>query len=132
MCNPRPPDSTSPPPSDDSAEPANALYVELATRITTQRLHYHSGDEETAAESIHSLFKTTRELMTKHSKAREFQYTALALLNGLLRPYTARWRRQDPQGRQAGPQAEGCTSAEKIPGGVASASAAAAWLPQGV
>jgi patatin-like phospholipase len=74
-----------------SAMPAHALHVELATRITTQRLHYRSGDEETAATSIHSLFKTTRELMTEHPAAREFHDAAFALLNDALRPYTARW-----------------------------------------
>jgi hypothetical protein len=78
-------------PEAASAEPAHALFVELATRIATQRLHYRSGDEETAATSISSLFKTTRELMTKHPKAREFHRVALALLNDTVRPYTARW-----------------------------------------
>jgi hypothetical protein len=67
-------------PGTASAVPAHALYVELATRITTQRLHYRSGDEENAAKSLHSLFQTTRELMTEHPKAREFHRVALALL----------------------------------------------------
>lgn len=85
MCN------TSPPPDHPSAAPAHELYVELATRITTQRLHYRSGDEETAATSLHSLFKTTRDLMAKHPKAYPFHAAALILLNDILRPYTARW-----------------------------------------
>ncbi|HEX8310422.1 MAG TPA: hypothetical protein VF614_03825 [Chthoniobacteraceae bacterium] len=79
-------------PSDKpDAAPAHALHVELATRITTQRLHYRSGDEETAAGSIYSLFGKTRELMTRHPEAWAFQGAAYALLNDTLRPYTARW-----------------------------------------
>lgn len=77
--------------ANPSAVPAHALWVELATRITTQRLHYRSGDEETAVESIHSLFATTRRLMTEHPDAKVFEEYALKLLNDALRPYTARW-----------------------------------------
>ncbi len=46
--------------------PANALWVELSTRITTQSLHYRSGNEETAAESVHKLFAKTRDLLEKY------------------------------------------------------------------
>ena len=76
---------------DASAVPAHALYVELATRITTQRLHYRSGDEETAAQSVSKLFEITRQLMKAHPEAHEFHRVALALLNDSVRPYTARW-----------------------------------------
>lgn len=76
--------------SEESA-PAHTLWVELTTRITTQPLHYRSGDEETAAASVASLFATVRALMSKHPKAHEFHRVALALLNDTLRPYTARW-----------------------------------------
>ena len=76
---------------DASAVPAHALYVELATRITTQRLHYRSGDEETAARSLASLFDTARKLMAANPDARTFHEIALALLNDTVRPYTARW-----------------------------------------
>ena len=76
--------------SADSS-PAHTLWVELSTRITTQRLHYRSGDEETAAASVHMLFGLTRDLMEKNPEAIEFQNLALALLNKTLRPFTARW-----------------------------------------
>ncbi len=76
-------------PSDSS--PAHTLWVELSTRITTQRLHYRSGDEETAAISVHKLFGQARELMEKNPEAIKFQNLALALLNNTLRPFTARW-----------------------------------------
>ncbi len=76
--------------SADSS-PAYTLWVELSTRITTQRLHYRSGDEETAAASVYKLFGLTRELMEKNPEAVEFQSLALTLLNNTLRPFTARW-----------------------------------------
>ncbi len=73
--------------------PAHSLWVEMTTRITTQPLHYRSGNEETAAKSVHSLFPKTRELMDKHPDAKRFQWLVLKLLNDTLRPYTARWHR---------------------------------------
>lgn len=74
-----------------NCKPARTLWVELSTRITTERLHFRSGNEETAAESIHSLFGTTRELLDDHPEAEGFQELALTMLNKVLRPYTARW-----------------------------------------
>src|SRR2546430_17564539 len=76
-------------PADSS--PAHTLWVELSTRISTQRLHYRSGDEETAAASVHKLFGRTRELMEKNLEATEFQKLAERMLNQTIRPYTARW-----------------------------------------
>jgi len=77
--------------SRESATPAHALYVELVTRISTQRLHYRSGEEEAAVASLHSLFAKTRTLMADHPAALEFHDTARLFLNDILRPYTARW-----------------------------------------
>lgn len=77
---------------DPTSNPAHTLWVELVTRITTQRLHYRSGEEETAASSVHSLFKTVRELLEKYPGEQCFQQVALTMLNGVIRPYTARWR----------------------------------------
>lgn len=74
-----------------SQDPAHIVWTELATRITTQRLHFRSGDEEAAVKSVASLFKKTRELIEKYRNAVAFNRTALLMLNELLRPYTARW-----------------------------------------
>jgi Patatin-like phospholipase len=71
--------------------PAHQVWVELATRITTQRLHYRSGEEETAARSVVDLFKRTRALMSEHPRARAFCALAERMLNTTIRPYTARW-----------------------------------------
>ncbi len=74
-----------------NAIPSHALWVELSTRITTQRLHFRSGEEETAVKSIFSLFGKTRKLLEEHPDAKQFCTVALRLLNDVLRPYTARW-----------------------------------------
>src|SRR5262249_48968152 len=73
------------------AVPAHILWTEIATRIATKPLHYRSGDEETAPESVHSLFPKARELIEEHPRAKEFSRIALQMLNETLRPYTARW-----------------------------------------
>jgi hypothetical protein len=73
------------------AAPSHAMWVELATRITTQKLHYRSGEEETAAESMHALFGKARELMAANPSAAAFNALSLELLNNCVRPYTARW-----------------------------------------
>lgn len=73
------------------AAPAHALWVQLATRITTRPLHYRSGEEEAAVASLTSLFDKARELLEQHPQAAQFRALALSLLNDLLRPRTARW-----------------------------------------
>lgn len=73
------------------SSPAHALWIELTTRITTQRLHYRPGDEETAARSIHSLSGRTRELMAQNPNDKAFLELAERMLNETIRPRTARW-----------------------------------------
>lgn len=93
----------------DTPNPAHTLWVELTTRITTQRLHHRSGEEETAAASIYGLFKLGRELMAANPADEEFMDLTLHLLNTTLRPYTARWHgwmtedreRRDGEGKPA-------------------------------
>ena len=66
--------------TEADAEPAQLLRFELTTRITTQPLHYRSGDEDTAAKSVHALFDKTRSLLAKHWQARAFAEVAEFLL----------------------------------------------------
>ena len=54
---------------DDDRIAAWELYVEMLTRVATQRLPSESGDEETALESIYSLFPTTREILRQPASA---------------------------------------------------------------
>ena len=73
-------------------EAAWKLYIELLTRITTQALPTETGDEQTALESIHSLFKTTRQVLKEQGQdCIEFTKIAIVVLNQIIRPFTARW-----------------------------------------
>ena len=73
-----------------SQAPAHATWIELSTRITSQDLHFRSGQEEAALESIVEVFKTTRGLMKSSPGADHFLQLADILLK-TIRPYTARW-----------------------------------------
>lgn len=77
--------------SREPSSPAHILWVELTTRITTQRIHFRSGQEGAAAESIATLFQTTRELMAAHPGDEAFIALGQQMLNQTLRPCTARW-----------------------------------------
>ncbi|HRI14333.1 MAG TPA: hypothetical protein PLX89_15170 [Verrucomicrobiota bacterium] len=79
--------------------PARKLWVELETRILSQQLHYRSGDEETAAKSVSSLFDTVRKLLVDHPQAIAFEALSKTMLNQVIRPYTARWHGWITQGR---------------------------------
>jgi len=78
---------------DADATPARSLQIQIATRIATQRLHYRSGDEETAVASVHSLFGASRTLLITSPKARAFETAVEFFLNEIVRPCTARWHR---------------------------------------
>lgn len=76
------------------------MYVELATRISTQPLGSDEGLIREAFNSYYSLFGTTRSILREHgpriakpSGGRDlsFGYLALAVLNGALRPLLSRW-----------------------------------------
>lgn len=70
------------------------LYVELLTRITTQRLAPEHGTELAALSSIHKLFELTRTILkSKGRKAVKFTKIAIIVLNQVVRPFTAKWHR---------------------------------------
>jgi len=70
------------------------LYVELLTRITTQPLPKEHGDEQTALNSVFSLFAITRDVLKKHGRdAGEFSKIAIVVLNQIIRPFTAKWHK---------------------------------------
>ena len=50
-------------PSEPDKDAGWELYIELLTRIATQKLPDKDGDEKTALESIHSLFGITRTII---------------------------------------------------------------------
>lgn len=79
-------------PNDPDKNAAWELYIELLTRITTQRLPEEHGDEKTALDSVHSLFKTTREVLKRNGRGCvQFTRIAIIVLNQVVRPFTAKW-----------------------------------------
>ena len=86
-------------PSDHDKDAAWDLYVELLTRITTQKLPDDRGTEGTALESVHMLFGLTRTTLKEHGrKAENFTRVAVIVLNQVIRPFTAKWHRRSEQG----------------------------------
>lgn len=79
-------------PSDADRQAAWELYVELLTRITTQRLPAGQGDDATALKSLHSLFSTVREILRRNgSDCKEMTKLAVVVLNQIVRPVTTKW-----------------------------------------
>ena len=75
------------------------LYVEMLTRIVTQPLPAESGDEQTALDSVYSLFQTTREILRRRGrKTISFSKVAIPVLNQVVRPFTAKWHRESIEG----------------------------------
>lgn len=91
-------DAWEPAPADQHA--AWEMYVELRTRISTQPLHYLSGDEGSALDSLHALFQVVRILQKKHGAA---AFTVCSLITGVLntdiRPLTAQWHKHKLEGK---------------------------------
>jgi len=78
------------------------LYVELATRISIERLADDDGTLREALSSLYSIFGETRQILKRHgpSVARPlndgytFAQIALIVLNSVLRPLLAKWHPQ--------------------------------------
>jgi len=78
--------------TDRNKDAAWAMYVQMLTRITTQPLPDEDGDEQTALDSVYSLFETTRNILTEYGReAPEFSKLAVLILNQKIRPFTAKW-----------------------------------------
>jgi hypothetical protein len=80
-------------PKDPDRKAAWELYVELLTRIATQDLAPDHGDEKTALDSIFKLFDLTRQTLKAHHGCDEFAKIAVAVLNQVIRPFTAKWHK---------------------------------------
>lgn len=79
-------------PQDEDKAAAWELYIELLTRITTQKLDDNHGDEKTALTSIFSIFAITRDVMKNNGRhCIEFTKIAIVVLNQVVRPFTAKW-----------------------------------------
>ena len=89
-------------PRDPDRAAAWELYIELLTRVTTQYLPPDHGEEATALESVHSIFKETRSILrTQGSGCGEFAKLAIPVLNQIVRPFTAKWHRLSVGGELA-------------------------------
>ena len=79
-------------PNTSDQDAAWEMYIELLTRVTTQHLEPAHGDENTALESVYSLFDLTRSIIRTHSRdCMEFTKIAVVVLNQRARPFTAKW-----------------------------------------
>ena len=70
------------------------MMVELATRISTQKLADNEGDEVTALTSVFNLFQNFRDFL--HTHGPEAANVALLInyyLNTFVRPFTAKWHK---------------------------------------
>lgn len=86
-------------PSEPDKNAAWDLYIELLTRITTQRIDTEHGDEATALASVFSLFSTTRQIIKDNGKdCIEFTKIAVVILNQKIRPFTAKWHKVSVSG----------------------------------
>ena len=83
-------------PSPQDEEAAWEMYVELITRVSTQRLLPEHGDESAALASIRELFQTTRDILKSRGRnCREFSKIAIIVLNQIIRPFTSKWHKID-------------------------------------
>ena len=71
------------------------LYIEMLTRIVTQPLPSEAGDEQTALDSVYSLFPTTREILRRRGRGTiQLSKIAIPVLNQVVRPFTAKWHKE--------------------------------------
>lgn len=86
-------------PTAEDRKAAWELYTELRTRISTQPLHYRSGDEGRALTSLFELFGHARQSVRDHgAECRNFAILAAVILNGVVRPFTAKWHKRQKTG----------------------------------
>jgi len=83
--------------NDDARQVAWKLYIETATRVSTQALSDQAGFMGEALASLYGLFQTTRDLL-KGSRpsvpvpgAPTVEYLAVTMLNRELRPFLSKW-----------------------------------------
>lgn len=75
------------------------LFVELATRVSTQSLPDMQGSEKQSLSSLYALFPTTREILKHHGpSAQNSARIAIAVLNVVLRPFLTRWHAKFERG----------------------------------
>lgn len=87
-----PPKYLAAPFTESAATLAWDLHVQLSTRIATQDLPLHSGEEKSALDSLYKLFEQTRGALQKQGPTNgELTSIVLHVLNEKVRPVTAYW-----------------------------------------
>ena len=96
-------------PNNSDEVAAWEMYVELITRITTQKLHDDSGDEATALDSVYQMFAITRDILKTHGrKCNAFAKIAIIILNQIIRPFTAKWHKRHLDSELSTPEVKNC------------------------
>ena len=85
-------------PKDVDRKAAGKLHVEVASRISTQRLGYLDGVEKSALDSVYALFQRTRDIGDEFPESRHFDALAWDVLNTRVRPFTAKWHCESQRG----------------------------------
>ena len=75
-------------PTTEDKDAAWEMYVELITRVVTQRLDPEDGDEKSALDSIYSLFGSTRTIL-KGKGRQSVAFTKIAVVVF----FTAKWHK---------------------------------------
>ncbi|MGH8601561.1 MAG: hypothetical protein ACREXR_01890 [Gammaproteobacteria bacterium] len=80
----------------DDKQTAWELFIEVATRVSTQPLGQNEGFLREALNSLYQLFGQTREILkkaqpTKVKRVKTVEYLALSMLNRELRPFLSKW-----------------------------------------
>ena len=85
-------------PADDDKLAAAKLHIQLVSRVTTQRLPYVDGEQAAALKSVFQLFGETRDIFKAHPKSNMADGIVWHVLNTHVRPFTAKWHRQNERG----------------------------------
>ncbi len=86
-------------PQDEDKDAAWELYVEMLTRTIIQPLKTNMGNEQSALDSIYSLFPTTRDIIKKNGRyCISFTKIAIFILNQKIRPFTEKWHKLSLEG----------------------------------
>jgi hypothetical protein len=88
-------------PTPDDKEAAAKLHIQLVSRITTQRLPYVDGEEAAALKSVYQLFGEAREIFKDHPESSASDAIVWHVMNTHVRPFTAKWHRQNERGALA-------------------------------
>lgn len=87
-------------PDEKEKDAAWEMYVELITRVSVVELKKDEGLLREALYSLHSIFRTTRDILRKYGPSiakpkgkgeYSFGYLAVTIINNVIRPFSAKW-----------------------------------------